>query len=153
METTNILKETKPQKKTLISSEAGKRISEQDYWQNYYEHPDFHYEWNNGLLEEKPMSDYLSFEMYQWFLQLLKEYLKTFPEGRLMGLEMGFRLDMGEEVSVRKPDLAVILHSNPVATQDLDRSFRGVCDVCVEFLSDSTKKEMERDTIFKKKRI
>ncbi len=46
-----------------------------------------------------------------------------------------FFLDFpADEVSVRNPD----------------RSFHGVCDLCIEFLSDSTPAEMERDTVHKK---
>ncbi len=126
-------------------------VSEAEYWKMYYEHPDVQYEWNNGLLEEKPMPDFLSISLYQWFLHLLKEYLTVFPIGRMMVLEMGFRLELGKKkVSIRKPDLAVILHSNPVEAKPLDRSFHGVCDLCIEFLSDSTPAEVERDTVHKK---
>ena len=47
---------------------------------------------------------------------------------------MGFRLELGKnKVSIRKPDLAVILHSNPVEAKPLDRSFGGVCDLRIEF--------------------
>ena len=127
------------------------RVSEVEYWKTYYEHPDSQYEWNNGLLEEKPMPDFLSISLYQWFLHLLKEYLSVFPQGRIMALEMGFRLELGKKkLSIRKPDLAVILHSNPVEAKLLDRSFDGVCDLCIEFLSDSTPSEVERDTVHKK---
>ena len=127
------------------------RVGEAEYWKTYYEHPDCSYEWNNGLLEEKPMPDFLSISLYEWFFHLLKEYLTVFPIGRMMVLEMGFRLELGDnEVSIRKPDLAVILHSNPVEAKPLDRSFRGVCDLCIEFLSDSTPAEVERDTVQKK---
>ena len=127
------------------------RVSEAEYWKTYYEHPDCQYEWNNGLLEEKPMPDFLSISLYQCFLHLLKEYLTVFPQGRIMALEMGFRLELGKKkVSIRKPDLAVILHSNPVEAKLLDRSFDGVCDLCIEFLSDSTPSEVERDTVHKK---
>ena len=126
------------------------RVSEAEYWQVYYEHPDAQYEWNNGLLEEKPMPDFLSISLYQWFLRLLEEYLTVFPIGGIMALEMGFRLDLGDKVSVRKPDLAVLLHSNPVVPHPTDRSFHGVCDICIEFLSDSTPTEVERDTVHKK---
>ncbi len=127
------------------------RASEAEYWKTYYEHPDGSYEWNNGLLEEKPMPDFLSISLYEWFFHLLKEYLTVFPIGRMMVLEMGFRLAVGKQkVSIRKPDLAVILHSNPVEAKPLDRSFRGVCDLCIEFLSDSTPAEVERDTVHKK---
>ena len=39
-----------------------------------------------------------------------------------MALEMGCRLELGKKkVSIRKPDLAVILHSNPVEAKLLDR--------------------------------
>ena len=132
------------------------RVSEAEYWKTYYEYPDRSYEWNNGLLEEKtkrrpPMSDFLSISLYRWFSRLLEEYLTVFPIGQIMILEMGFRLELGKQkVSIRKPDLAVILHSNPVEAKPLDRSFRGVCDLCIEFLSDSTPAEVERDTVHKK---
>ncbi len=128
------------------------RVSEAEYWKTYYEYPDHSYEWNNGLLEEKPMPDFLSISLYQWFYRLLEEYLTVFPIGRMMVLEMGFRLELGKKkVSIRKPDLAVILHSNLVEAKPLDRSFRGVCDLCIEFLSDSTPAEVERDTVHKKR--
>ena len=127
-------------------------VSEAEYWKVYYEHPDGSYEWKNGLLEEKPMPDFLSISLYRWFSRLLEEYLTVFPIGQIMILEMGFRLELGDnQVSIRKPDLAVILHSNPVEAKLLDRSFRGVCDLCIEFLSDSTPVEVERDTVHKKK--
>jgi len=29
------------------------KISEKEYWDKYYEHPDLNYEWKNGYLEEK----------------------------------------------------------------------------------------------------
>ena len=126
-------------------------VSEAEYWKVYYEHPDGSYEWKNGLLEEKPMPDFLSISLYRWFSRLLEEYLTVFPIGEIMILEMGFRLELGKQkVSIRKPDLAVILHSNPVEAKPLDRSFRGVCDLCIEFLSDSTPAEVERDTVHKK---
>ena len=37
-------------------SEAGRPVSEELYWAEYYEHPEFNYEWNNGILEEKPIA-------------------------------------------------------------------------------------------------
>ena len=98
------------------------------------------------------MPDFLSISLYEWFFHLLKEYLTVFPIGRMMVLEMGFRLELGDnEVSIRKPDLAVILHSNPVEAKPMNRSFQGVCDLCIEFLSDSTPAEVERDTVHKKR--
>ncbi len=44
-------------------SADGLRVSEAEYWQTYYHDPDFTYEWNNGILEEKPMADYQSSEV------------------------------------------------------------------------------------------
>ena len=97
------------------------------------------------------MPDFLSISLYRWFSHLLEEYLTVFPIGQIMILEMGFRLDLGDKVSIRKPDLAVILHANPVEAKPLDRSFHGVCDLCIEFLSDSTPAVVERDTVHKKR--
>ena len=138
-------------KRLPLSAKEPLRVSEAEYWKVYYEHPDVSYEWNNGFLEEKPMPDFLSISLYRWFSRLLEEYLTVFPIGQIMILEMGFRLELGKKkVSIRKPDLAVILHSNPVEAKPLDRSFQGVCDLCIEFLSDSTPAEVERDTVHKK---
>ena len=75
------------------------KVSEAEYWKGYYEHPEGQYEWNNGLLEEKPMPDFLSISLYQWFLRLLEEYLTVFPLGQIMALEMGFRLELGKNTS------------------------------------------------------
>jgi Uma2 family endonuclease len=125
-------------------------VSEEDYWNYYYSLPDVSYEWNNGVLEEKPMADYLSTQMYLWFLQLLQDYLKTYPIAKLLVLDFGFRLALPHKTTIRKPDLAVIHESNPVGVNPFDRSFRGIYDLCIEFLSDSTKKEVERDTVVKK---
>ncbi len=76
--------------------------------------------------------------------------MEVFPVGQIMALEMGFRLDLGDKVSIRKPDLAVLLDTNPVKARPSDRSFHGICDLCIEFLSDSTPAEVKRDTILKK---
>lgn len=131
-------------------SEHGKAISEEEYWQHYYEHPDISYEWNNGILEEKPLPDYRRITMYGWFLVLLRAYLEVNPIAKLIFLETGFRLPMGKKTSIRKPDLFVIRNDNPIALLDRDRSYRGIADLCVESLSDSTREEVERDTVVKK---
>lgn len=133
-----------------LISEDGLRVSEAVYWEHYYSHPDFDYEWNDGVLEEKPMSDYVKYAMYEWLVALLREYLKVHPIARKMALEMGFRLKLAGKVTVRKPDLFVVRHDNPIALNDLDRTYKGVCDLCIESISDSTKREVERDTIHKK---
>ncbi|CAN2039765.1 putative restriction endonuclease domain-containing protein [Candidatus Magnetomoraceae bacterium gMMP-15] len=138
-------------------SRDGMRVSEEEYWEKYYEcagtdeDSDFHYEWNNGILEEKPMPDYLSSKMYKWFFLLLEQYLKTNPIAKLIFMEIGFRMATPKIKSIRKPDIGVILNSNSIDIDDYDRSYAGTCDMCIEFLSDSIRKEAERDTIQKKR--
>ncbi len=65
-------------------------------------------------------------------------------------LEIGFRLALPKKTTIRKPDLAVILHSNSMVIQADDCTYQGIYDLCIEFLSDSTLQEVERDTIVKK---
>ena len=125
-------------------------VSEKDYWENYYEMNDICYEWCNGKLEEKPMADLASFNMYNWFLMLLNEYFREFPEGIIVGLEIGFKMSLPNQISIRKPDLAFIHKSNPVQMQLDERSYKGCFDMCIEFLSDSTPFEIFRDTVIKK---
>ena len=134
-----------------LISEEGRQVTEDVYWAEYYEHPDFDYEWNNGVLEVKPMSDYVKYSMYEWLVVILREFLQVHPMARKMALEMGFRLTLpGQKVTVRKPDLFVVRNDNPVPLGDLDRTYYGICDLCIESISDSTKKEIERDTVQKK---
>lgn len=131
-------------------SEDGRIVSEELYWAEYYSHPDFSYEWNNGRLEEKPVSDFAQFRLYVWFLSLLKDFLHVHPIARMIGLETGFRLALPQKTTIRKPDLGVVLNSNPIPLGDKDRSYHGIFDLCIESLSDSSKKEVERDTVVKK---
>lgn len=127
-------------------SEDGKRVSEAVYWAKYYEHPDFSYEWNNGVLEEKPVSDYLGFLVYNWFLSLLNHFLDLWPIGKIVGLEFGFRLALLHKTTIRKPDLGILSLQKPTDLDLDDRSFAGIFDLCVEVLSDSKRSEIERDT-------
>jgi hypothetical protein len=131
-------------------SEDGRIVSEELYWAEYYSHPDFSYEWNNGRLEEKPVSNFVQFRLYVWFLSLLKDYLHVYPIARMIGLETGFRLALPKKTTIRKPDLGVVLNRNPVPLGDKDRSYHGIFDICIESLSDSSKKEIERDAVIKK---
>lgn len=132
-------------------SEDGRYVSEELYWQKYYEHPDFNYEWNNGILEEKPMADVRNAAIYRWLLKLLEAYLETQAVAQLVNLEIGFRLALGKKkTTIRKPDLFVVRHDKPVALNPLDRNYRGICDLCIESLSDSTQGEIERDVKTKK---
>lgn len=131
-------------------SEDGNYVSEELYWAEYYEHPDFNYEWNNGILEEKPVTDATQYSSYDWFNDLLREFLEVKPIGRKLGLEFGFRLSLPKKVTIRKPDLFVVCNDNPIGIRDEDHTYRGICDLCVESLSDSTQREIERDTVHKK---
>ena len=134
----------------LPVSHDGRRVSEDDYWRDYYLESDIHYEWNNGILEEKPVSDFETLAVYQWFVELLGHYLRVHPIARIVFLEMGFRLPLPTGTVIRKPDLAVLHHDNPVTPRPLDASYRGVFDLCVEALSDKERRGIERDTIVKK---
>lgn len=131
-------------------AEAGRYVSEAQYWAEYYERTDFSYEWNNGQLELIPVTDYAQFRLYLWFLGLVKDYLHVYPIGRMVGLELGFRLALPGRITIRKPDLAVVLDSNPVTLEDKDRSYQGIFDLCIESISDSNEHEVERDTVIKR---
>jgi Uma2 family endonuclease len=132
------------------SSYDGMIVSEKEYWSKYYEMSDVSLEWNNGRLEEKPMPDRESFELYSWLWRLLMEYFDTFDEGMLIGLETGFKLNFDNHSSIRKPDLAFIHNNNPNQMAPFERSYHGCFDICFEFLSDSDKAAVERDTVVKK---
>ncbi len=134
-----------------VLSEDGLYVSEDEYQEKYYVHPDFNYEWNNGYLEEKPVTDFEGSLMYQWFCTLLQHFLQTHPIARTMNLEMGFRLTLPSGITIRKPDLAVILNTNIIQPQKRDCTFKGVCDICVESLSHADRNAVARDTIFKKR--
>lgn len=123
----------------------GTRVSEADYWAHYYEHEN-RYEWNNGVLEIKPVSDVLTYQIYQWLLGLLQFYLGTHHNARITALETGFRLTLPDKIAIRKPDLGLVRDDNTVPLRDLDRSYQGIFDLCVEALSDSTPAEIARDT-------
>lgn len=132
-------------------SAHGLHVSEAVYWARYYETGDASYEWNNGVLEEKPLPDYRRIAMVGWFLTLLRSYLEVNPIAKLLHLEMGFRLAMLDKTTIRKPDLFAVRNDNPVPLRETDRSYHGICDLCVESLSDSSREESERDTVVKKR--
>ena len=133
-------------------SEDGLYVSEEEYWEKYYDHPDFSYEWNNGYLEEKPVTDYKGYLMYKWFLRLADEFLAVHPAAKMIGLKFGFRLALPrKKKSVRKPDLAIVLNDNPIILHPDDQSYKGTFDMCIESLSYSKPGEIRRDTVEKKK--
>ena len=143
--------------------DEGRYVTLEEYWAKWYESPypdiDVSYEWNNGILEAKPLANKPQLDLGNWFLDLLRRYLETHEIAELINMETGFFMTMvdSEEPSatrraVRKPDIGIILHSNPVSWGRIDqRSFAGVCDAVVEFLSDSTQIEVRRDTEEKKR--
>ncbi len=141
-----------------FAPDDGRCVTLEEYWARWYENPypdiDVSYEWNNGRLEAKPLPNKPQLDLYNWFLQLLLRYLSTFPIAELINLETGFVLTMEDPAepsevreAVRKPDIGVILNSNPVPWGGIDqRHFDGVCDMVVEAVSDSTRAELLRDT-------
>ena len=141
----------------------GRRVTLEEYWEKWYENPypdhDVSYEWNNGILEAKPLPNAPQIDLYNWFLALLLCNVETFDHASLLNLETGFILKIdddadpsGERWQVRKPDIGVILNSNPVPWGEVEqRHFAGVCDMVVEAVSDSTLSEVLRDTEEKKR--
>ena len=141
-----------------FAPDDGRYVTKEEYWAKWYENPypdiDVSYEWNNGRLEAKPLPNEPQLDLYNWFLQLLLRYLSTRNIAKLINLETGFVLTIedpaepsGQREAVRKPDIGVILNSNPVAWGSIDqRHFEGVCDMVVEAVSDSKPAEVLRDT-------
>lgn len=129
---------------------GGMRVSEEDYWAWYYEGPKETYEWNNGVLEEKGVSDHLTLQDFDWFILLLVEYLRAHPIAELVGLETGFRLALPDKTAIRRPDYGLILNANPRPIAGTDNSYKGIFDVCIEGLSTSNRAQRDRDLVVKK---
>ncbi len=139
-----------PRRLPAAGSVDGLLVSEAVYWTTYYLESDHHYEWNNGRLEEKPVSDYETFLVYAWFGELVRHFLRTHPCAQLVGLEMGFRLPLPSGTVIRKPDFGVVRNDNPQPLLPLACSYHGVFDLCIEALSDQERSGIERDTVIKK---
>jgi len=92
------------------------------------------------------VSDHENVLMYLWFVELLREFLRVKRVANLTVLEMGFKMNLPHKTVIRKPDLGVVLNNNPIPLQLQDRSYKGVCDMCIEVVSDSKPEEIERDT-------
>jgi hypothetical protein len=127
-------------------------VSEADYWEFYYLGHEVTYEWNNGVLEEKGVSDYLTFRVFDWFIQLLIEFLYAHPIANRVGLFflMGFRLSLPDKVTIRRPDYGVVRHDNPVRLLGPMESYPGIFNLCIEGVSTSSQAMQERDTVVKK---
>ena len=142
---------TQPPPEPVASrSHAGRYVSEDEYWRTYYLESDCHYEWNDGRLEEKPVSDYETFLVYHWFMLLLGHFLTARPIAKMVALEMGFRLPLPTGTVIRKPDFGVVRNDNPQPLLPLDVSYHGVFDVCIEALSDKERSGIVRDAVVKK---
>jgi hypothetical protein len=132
------------------NSEDGLYVSEAQYWADYYQGKEFTYEWNNGRLEQKPMTDYAQFLLFSWFFGLLKDFLHVNPMARMTGIELGFRMALARKIVARIPDLGIVRNDNVVPLLDKDRSYKGIFDICIESLSDSKQMHIDRDVIHKK---
>ena len=138
--------------------DEGRDVTLEEYWARWYENPypdiDVSYEWNNGILEAKPMPNAPQLDLGNWFLVLLLQFINTHGIAKLINMETGFHLKMmdseepsGMRQAVRKPDIGIILNDNPVSWGEIDqRHYAGHCDAVVEVLSDSTQAEVLRDT-------
>jgi len=136
----------------------GLRVSLEEYWEKWYGRPHAHidvsYEWNNGILEAKPLPTYQQTKQYRWFFGLLSFYLEVNPIATILCLETGAHMAVPDESRpsgqwevVFKPDIGIIRDDNPAAWRDTEQhSYAGVCDMIVEELSDSTTAEVRRDT-------
>ena len=128
----------------------GMPVSEADYWEFYYLGHEVTYEWNNGILEEKGVSDYLTFRVYDWFIRLLIEFLNAHPMADRVGLMMGFRLALSNKTVIRRPDYSVVRHDNPMRLLGPMESYPGIFNLCIEGVSTSSQAMQERDTVVKK---
>ena len=146
-----------------LAPDHGRRVTKEEYWANWYENPyddiDVSYEWNNGILEAKPLPNAPQLRQYRWSYTLLACYIQTHPIADLINLETGVSMTVqdaafpsGNWDVVYKPDIGVILNDNPAPWGAMAlRAFEGVCDMIVEELSDSTQAEVRRDTEEKKR--
>ena len=131
-------------------SEQGKRLSLEEYLRQYVEHPDFSYEWNAGVLEEKPVSTIAQLRLYRWFLQILSYNLEVNHLAEAAMFEFLAEMEAGDKLVKRKPDLLIVRNDNPIPLHDDDTSYAGVCDLCVELLSTSNQANIDRDIKVKK---
>ncbi|MBK5939892.1 Uma2 family endonuclease [Halochromatium roseum] len=127
----------------------GMVVSEADYWRYYADWPDVTYEWHQGRLEAKGVSDWATILLFQWFIALIRYWLDSHAGGQLVNQEMGFVLNLAGQRSIRRPDTGIILPHNPHQLQLPDRSYPGVFDLCLEALSDSDPRQKARDQVVK----
>ena len=134
----------------LEGCEAGKHVTEAEYWDEYHIHPDFRYEYNDGILELKPMPDFAVSEIDFFTCDILREFIKVYPIAIVVNVDVGFTLKLPNKTSVRKPDIGIILKSNPVQLERREKTYAGCFDFCIELLSHSSKKVRMNDIVVKK---
>lgn len=156
------LQQTAPSKGNRFAPDHGRRVTKEEYWANWYQNPysnsDVSYEWNNGILEAKPLPNAPQLRQYRWFYTLMACFIQTYPVADLINLETGVSMTVqdatlpsGKWEVVYKPDIGVILNDNPAPWGPTElRAFEGVCDMIIEEVSDSTQAEVRRDTEEKK---
>ncbi|MEM7134743.1 MAG: Uma2 family endonuclease [Chloroflexota bacterium] len=139
----------------------GMQVTEEEYWAYYYESApgefDASYEWNNGILEAKPVANQIQANLYNWFFGILFQFVRVNRIAILMNLELGFRIEVDDpnnpglkKLAVRKPDIGVILNENEIPWLPHERTYHGICDMVIESLSDSNEDEVKRDTVTKR---
>ncbi|ETR66179.1 MAG: hypothetical protein OMM_05769 [Candidatus Magnetoglobus multicellularis str. Araruama] len=139
------------QKPSEPQSKDGLIVDEATFWADYYEDMDFRYEWNNGILEEKPMAVISGILYTDWLISLLKEYLKAKNYEYLIVADIGFKLKLPGKSVIRRPDHAILLGEKATNCDTNASTYQGVYDICIETLSHSKQKYIDRDTIDKKR--
>ncbi|ETR73825.1 MAG: hypothetical protein OMM_00674 [Candidatus Magnetoglobus multicellularis str. Araruama] len=125
-------------------------VDEATFWADYYEDPDFRYEWNNGKLEESPMAAISGILCTDWFISLLKEYLKANNYDHIILADIGFTLNLTHKKVIRRPDHAILLGQKALNCDISKSSYNGIYDICIETLSRSKQAYIDRDTKVKK---
>jgi len=122
------------------------KVTEAEYWDKYYNYPDVNYEWNDGELEEKGVSNFITMSMADCFNKLLGYFLETHPLAKKTFLKFGFSLTLDQKKKIRRPDFGIVLNTNPIPLMPLDKSYQGIFDLCIEAISDSKPEDIKRLT-------
>ena len=77
------LNRANPSRDIRYAPDHGRRVTKEEYWARWYQNPypdiDVSYEWNNGILEAKPLPNYPQTRLYRWFSLLLGCYVQVNP--------------------------------------------------------------------------
>ena len=131
-------------------SKDGLTVDETTFWADYYEDPNFKYEWNNSKLEEIPMSSVYGMICSDWFITLIKAFLKSNNIDYIIFNDFGFKLNLPQKTVIRRPDYSFILGEKAVNCDLEATSYKGIYDICIEILSHSKPQYIEKDTVDKK---